>query len=134
MKSLLRWIFLSLAVLAPAMVLAQEPPKSVRAADGAKLRALDMLTGKLQDIDIGDGETKMFERLAITLKQCRYPIDNPASDAFAYLVIRDIREDNPRFEGWMTAASPALSAMDHPRYDVWVLRCNIPAADAPDGG
>ena len=28
------------------------------------------------------------------------------------------------FDGWMIASSPALSALDHPRYDVWVLRCS----------
>ena len=27
------------------------------------------------------------------------------------------------FAGWMIADSPALNALDHPRYDVWVLRC-----------
>jgi len=106
----------------------------VAEADGGVLRALDMLTGDLQDIEIKNGETKKFKRLFITLKQCRYPVDNPASDAFAYLIIRDQREVKPRFEGWMTAASPALSALDHPRYDVWVLRCNIPAAVPPSGG
>jgi hypothetical protein len=25
----------------------------------------------------------------------------------------------------MIASSPAISALDHPRYDVWVLRCII---------
>ncbi|MGB0439332.1 MAG: DUF2155 domain-containing protein [Paracoccaceae bacterium] len=30
----------------------------------------------------------------------------------------------PVFEGWIIASSPALNAMDHARYDVWVLRCN----------
>jgi hypothetical protein len=24
----------------------------------------------------------------------------------------------------MVASSPALSALEHPRYDVWVLRCS----------
>ncbi|MDA9980314.1 DUF2155 domain-containing protein, partial [Yoonia sp.] len=27
------------------------------------------------------------------------------------------------FAGWMLASAPALNAMDHPRYDVWALRC-----------
>ena len=29
----------------------------------------------------------------------------------------------PVFSGWMFASSPALSAMEHPIYDVWVLSC-----------
>ena len=27
------------------------------------------------------------------------------------------------FSGWMIASTPALSAMDHSRYDIWVMRC-----------
>ncbi|MCW8843320.1 MAG: DUF2155 domain-containing protein, partial [Rhodobacteraceae bacterium] len=36
----------------------------------------------------------------------------------------------PLFQGWMIASSPALSALDHPRYDVWVLRCKTPVAES----
>ena len=59
----------------------------------------------------------------MTLGECRYPADNPAGDAFALVSIRTIQDDAAVFEGWMIASSPALSAMDHPRYDVWALRC-----------
>jgi len=120
-------------MLAATSATAQQENLVVQHADGAILRALDTSTGKLLDIDIGTGQTLKFERLEITLSDCRYPEENPSSDAFAYLTIRDIRETDPRFEGWMVASSPALSAMDHPRYDVWVLRCRIPEAEASTG-
>ncbi len=29
----------------------------------------------------------------------------------------------PIFVGWMIASAPALNALDHPRYDVWMLSC-----------
>ena len=29
----------------------------------------------------------------------------------------------PLFTGWMFASSPALSAVEHPVYDVWVIDC-----------
>ena len=91
----------------------------------AELRALDTLTGAVQDLTINIGETQTYERLAITVNDCRYPKDNPNSDAYALLAIRDIREEKPRFEAWMIASSPALSALDHPRYDVWLLKCKM---------
>jgi hypothetical protein len=50
--------------------------------------------------------------------------EDDAADAYAFLRIRDVREDTARFSGWMFASSPALSALDHPRYDVWVLSCS----------
>jgi hypothetical protein len=27
------------------------------------------------------------------------------------------------FSGWMIASAPALNAMEHARYDIWVMRC-----------
>jgi hypothetical protein len=92
-------------------------------AQTALLRGLDRINGTAQDIVITVGETITYERLEVTLLACRYPQGNINSDAFAQLVIQDIREEVPRFIGWMFASSPALSALDHPRYDVWVLSC-----------
>lgn len=94
-------------------------------ANIAQLRALDTLTGAVTDIDATVGETLSYERLVITLQECRYPKGNPNGDAFALLSIKDIREDKPRFDAWMVASSPALSALEHPRYDVWLLKCKI---------
>ncbi len=92
-------------------------------AQAALLRGLDRINGTALDIEITVGETVTFERLEVTLLACRYPQGDINSDAFAQLIIKDIREDAPRFIGWMFASSPALSALDHPRYDVWVLSC-----------
>jgi hypothetical protein len=39
-------------------------------------------------------------------------------------VVDSLNDNAPVFSGWMIASSPALSAMDHPRYDVWILRCD----------
>ncbi len=91
----------------------------------AQLRTLDTLTGVVKDLTINIGQTQTYERLTITVQDCRYPKDNPNSDAYALLTIRDIREEAPRFDAWMIASSPALSALDHPRYDVWFLKCKI---------
>jgi len=101
--------------------------------DTVALRALDIITGEVQDFDVKVGETRTYERLTIQVDECRYPVANPSADAFAYLVIQDIREDQPRFEGWMIASSPALSAMDHPRYDVWVLACKTSVGETDNG-
>ena len=42
-------------------------------------------------------------------------------DASKTITVKGVAE--PVFTGWMVAASPALSALDDPRYDVWLLRC-----------
>jgi hypothetical protein len=86
------------------------------------LRALDKMLGRPTDIDLAMGETVMFGRLTIRAVECRFPVEDPSSDAFAHLeILTDAGETI--FDGWMVASSPALVALEHPRYDVWVLDC-----------
>nr|WP_253913295.1 DUF2155 domain-containing protein [Pseudoruegeria sp. HB172150] len=105
----------------------EEDPRvaATKAPQGAVLRGLDKLTGSVEDMTLAPGESGGFGRLQVTLGECRYPEDNPSGDAYAYVVIRMSGEEVPAFEGWMIASSPALNAMDDPRYDVWVLRCRM---------
>ena len=96
-------------------------PETVQAGR-ATLRALDKTLGRPTDVDLAVEETVIFGRIAIRLLECRYPAGDPSSDAYAHLEIYDL-EGNSLFAGWMVASSPALSALEHPRYDVWVLSC-----------
>jgi hypothetical protein len=116
-------IFIALVIANPLAAF------EVATAEGtaAQLRALDLLTGKVTDLTIKIGQNQKYQRLIISVNECRYPKDNPSSDAFAYVTIRDTREDTDRFDAWMIASSPALSALDHPRYDVWLLNCKTSA-------
>ncbi|TCP38718.1 DUF2155 domain-containing protein [Rhodovulum marinum] len=90
---------------------------------GAMLRGLDKVSGATVDLQLAPGETARFGRLQVTLRECRFPQDNPASDAFALIEIADESGSAQLFQGWMLASSPALNPLDHARYDVWVLRC-----------
>lgn len=112
------------AVALLASVAAAQEAAPTDNAPGAVLRGLDKISGEVNDMTLAAGETVEFGRLDVELGECRYPADNPAGDAFAYLVIRQEGIEGPIFEGWMIASSPALSALDHPRYDVWLLRCS----------
>ena len=87
------------------------------------LRVLDKITDQTTDLELAAGESRSFGHLSITLGECRYPADNPAGDAFESLTITYRGAPEPVFRGWMIASSPAINAMDHPRYDVWPLRC-----------
>ncbi len=99
--------------------LAQE----VTNAEAGELRVLDKLTGVVTDLSLERGETGSLGFLTVTLQDCRYPVDNPAGDAFAQVQVVDRKANTPLFAGWLLASAPALNAMDHPRYDVWALRC-----------
>jgi hypothetical protein len=111
----------------------RRPPVASEPGDIALLRALDKMTGRTTTFELGVGEIRDYERLAITLRACRHPAPGDPPDAYAYLDIRDRRPGTPSFSGWMFASSPALSALDHPRYDVWVLSCRTSSAAASTG-
>ena len=92
---------------------------------GAVLRGLDKLNGEVVDIELQSGFGVRFGDIRVDLAECRYPEGNPAGEAFAFLTISEL--DAPEikhFQGWMIASSPALSAMDHARFDIWVMRCS----------
>ncbi len=93
------------------------------APDGVMLRAVDKVSGEVVDFDLAPGQTKQLGRIQVTLGECRFPVDDPAGDAASYVLVRNAADGDVAFRGWMLASSPALNALDHPRYDVWVLRC-----------
>ena len=94
-------------------------------ADGALLRTLDKVSGEVVDQIILKNSNIRVGNLEVTVNECRYPVDNPVGDAFARMTIQSEKFVTPVFQGWMVASSPALSSLDHARYDVWVLRCTM---------
>jgi hypothetical protein len=116
----MRSVILLALVLAPVVVQAQ----TMENAPGGTVRLLDKVTGRVTDLSLSRGQSIVQGRVTVQLDECRFPKDNPAADAQAHLTILDTAESQPVFSGWMLASSPALSAMDHPRYDVWVMSCD----------
>ncbi|MFN7163437.1 MAG: DUF2155 domain-containing protein [Hyphomonas sp.] len=126
---------LSLVGLASAATYAKQ--------DRATLRALDKITGRSTDIVVKVGEPVVYGSLSIELKTCFQtpPEEVPESAAFLRIssmmpVADEIQTVNAAgataetpvvFSGWMYASSPGLSALEHPVYDIWVIRCTAPA-------
>jgi len=99
----------------------------------AVLQGLDKVTARVLTIEAPVGEVVTFGALEIIARTCdkRPPEETPESAAF--LDIWEVRQGEPAaslFRGWMFASSPALSAMEHPVYDVWVLDCKNSASSA----
>ncbi len=92
----------------------------------AVLQTLDKVTARVNTIEVRVGTTVRFGTLLIRVTHCdkRPPEETPESTAFL-----EIAEQRPgeqpvlTFAGWMFASSPALNALEHPVYDVWVLDC-----------
>ncbi len=112
--------------------------------DRATLRALDKITGRSTDIVVKVGEPVMYGSLSIELKTCFQTPPEEVPESAAFLRISSTRpvadeqlekvaaeqaasETPVVFSGWMYASSPGLSALEHPVYDIWVIRCTAPA-------
>ena len=94
------------------------------------MQGLDKVTARVHTFEAPLDSTIRLGTLEIIARQCdkRPPEETPESAAF--LDILEIRQGEPTqslFRGWMFASSPALSALEHPVYDVWVLDCLGPS-------
>lgn len=116
-----------LALAIPCVAAAQQPPVPELSLNTAILQGLDKVTAHVVAIEAPVGQPVRFGTLEIIVRACkkRRPEESPESAAF--LDIWELRENLPAqslFRGWMFASSPALSAMEHPVYDIRVLDCD----------
>jgi hypothetical protein len=94
--------------------------------NGVTLQGLDKQTARVFIIDARVGQAIEFGTLKIIVKHCeKAPLEN-RQESMAFVKITEQkpqRSTNNLFSGWMFSSSPALSALDHPTYDIWVKEC-----------
>ncbi len=103
--------------------------------DIARLQGLDKQTARVSTFDVVVGETIAFGSLMITPRACYEAPPTESPESAVYLEIDDLppqRRREEAFRGWMFASSPALSALEHVRFDVWVLDCLERVEVAPE--
>lgn len=92
----------------------------------AVFSGLDKITGRIITFEVATNETVQFGSLQITERVCfsRPLTEAPQTDTFVEVDNIDANNDYKRiFSGWMFAGSPSLNALEHPVYDIWLLRC-----------
>ncbi len=105
-------------------------PVQAMAVQRAHLQWLDKVTARIFDFELEIGQTQTIGVLSITLRHCdRTPPQEPP-ESTAFLEIREQKTNETEaallFSGWMFASSPAVSSLEHPVYDVWVVECLAP--------
>ena len=107
------------------------------------LRGLDKISGQSRDVTLATGTSTIFGGLRVTVRACHQAPPTEPPESVAYLEIEDygftveakdikneeVDREKRVFHGWMFASSPGLHGLEHPIYDVWVIRCT---ADVPD--
>ena len=112
----------------------------------ASFSGLDKITGRITNFDVYIDETVQFGALQITPRVCytRPPTEAQRTSVFLEVDQVSLKGGTQRiFTGWMFADSPALNAIDHPVYDIWLVDCkqssdtpppettNPPSSEAP---
>lgn len=100
----------------------------------AHLRLVDYINRRRHDLVLAPGEHTRFRYLDIALGECRLPKNAPEKDAYAWVDIIDTRDGHTVFSGWMIASSPALSAMEHLRFDLWIVGCDAQGKSRSESG
>lgn len=108
--------------------------------EAVQLRALDKVTARTFDYTVKIGETLDFGSLTIHAKHCEKTPPTALPETYAFLQVDDRRlmEDGREntegarlFSGWMYKNRPAVSALDHRVYDIWVIGCVVPEGLSP---
>jgi hypothetical protein len=93
----------------------------------ATFSGLDKITARVTNFDVYVNETVQFGSLQITPRVC---YTRPATETqqrtsvFVEVDQVNLKGGTDRiFTGWMFADSPALNAIDHPVYDIWLVDC-----------
>jgi hypothetical protein len=102
----------------------------------AVIQGLDKVTARVSRFEAPVGREVNFGKLLVLVRDCEHsaPEDRPENAAFLEVYEERPGEARSRlFAGWMFSSSPALSALEHPVYDVTLLECKdaAPAVAAP---
>lgn len=120
-------------VLSPALV--QAAPTVPRQA--VVLQALDKVTARISVLEVPLDREVTFGTLAIRPRACLQTPPTEAPESAAFLEIRATDREpgqDEAFTGWMFASTPAISALEHPVYDVWVIDCGDAAVTGESSG
>ena len=128
-----RYLNISKARVALAAVMlyaSQIMPATAEWIDGkiVVLQGLDKITARITTLTTAIDAPLQFGTLELTVNRCAFRPPEEPPENVAFLTILDRGHDpslapKPVFTGWMFSSSPAVSAMEHPVYDITLLSC-----------
>ena len=96
------------------------------AKNTARMQAMDKITGRVSEIDIPVNGKMDFGSFSVVVRSCQTRSAEEIPDNFAFVDVADkdlSGNQSNIFKGWMISSSPATSAVEHPIYDVWLIKC-----------
>jgi hypothetical protein len=104
----------------------------------AILQAMDKVTAESIRFEARIDRPVQYKSLIFTVRACEGTAeDEPTRGAMANIEVQMQPPTPPKsrqkpalrqvFRGWMFAASPSLTPLEHPVYDAWLIACKAPA-------
>lgn len=90
--------------------------------DVAVVRVLNKDAGKVQEINIPVGSEAQLEKLFINVRTCQQTDPFQAEDFFAFIEIAE-SDKGQIYGNWMSRNEPGQNPLQHPDYDVWLVKC-----------
>ena len=92
------------------------------------VQGLDKITARITTLTTSIDAPLRFGTLELTVNRCAFRPPEEPPENVAFLTVFDRGHDpslapKPVFAGWMFSSSPAVSAMEHPVYDITLLKC-----------
>jgi hypothetical protein len=109
------------------------PPNKRPRYSVAIVQAVDKITAESMRFEAPVGQPVRYKNLIFTVRSCEATAaDETERDAIAHIEV-DFQPPAPAgrapqaaksvYRGWMFAASPSLSPLEHPVYDAWLIAC-----------
>lgn len=127
----------------------QAETEAQRMAKTVTLKGLNKITARVSTFEAAIDQPVRFGALRIIARNCHKRPAEEIPETSAFLEINDLgpaylkqlpqvvstmpEHGHVVFSGWMFASSPALSALEHPIYDISVIDCSTSAPGTSNG-
>lgn len=112
---------IALSIVLPSISIAKEIKTNT-----AQMQAMDKVTGRVKVIEVPVKGNVNFGTFSILVRDCQTRPPEETPENYAFVDILDNNSDGTTvnvFRGWMLSSTQSLNAVEHPIYDVWLLKC-----------
>jgi len=120
----LKFLLTFIIFIFPFFILHSEPLGGVL----AEIQILDKITARVETLEIKVNDSNFFETLNIEIYACyKNPPEEIPEDYVLLRIYDKLAEEGNQlvYQGWMISSSPAVTPLEHPIYDLWLIECKI---------
>lgn len=131
MKIYLKSLLILLLFCTKAVLAGEQLHQSIHwiETDKILLQGLDKVSARVFTAEVYVNQKVHFGSLEIYVRNANRSPPEDQPESICFVEIFDNKPGQQRqqvFSGWMFASNPALSALEHPVYDIWIKEAIVP--------